>query len=64
MTDAPVNVRAFGAKGTGSGNDSAAISAALLSGARKILVPEGTYPLSSAISVTLPNDVELYGPGR
>lgn len=40
------------------------VAEALVSGARRIYVPPGNYSLATTVSVTLPNDVELYGPGR
>lgn len=40
------------------------VAQALVSGARRIYVPPGNYSLATTVSVTLPNDVELYGPGR
>lgn len=52
MTDAPVNVKSFGAKGDGVTNDTAAIQAALDAAAGKTLhFPAGTY-LSGKLAVS------------
>jgi hypothetical protein len=58
-----VSIKDFNVSGTG-GDDSSGVSAALSSGARRIYVPPGTYSLQSVISITLANDLEIYGPGR
>lgn len=58
-----VSIKDFNVSGTG-GDDSSGVSAALSSGARRIYVPPGTYSLQSIISITLANDLEIYGPGR
>lgn len=57
MTDAPVNVRSFGAKGDGVADDTAAIQAAIDAGATGgyVRAPAGTYLLSA--SLQLPDNV-------
>lgn len=46
-----VSVRDFGAVGNGIADDTAAIQAALNSGARTIFMPDGTYKVSSTIYI-------------
>lgn len=58
MTDAPLNVMAYGAKGDGTTNDSAAFAAAVATG-RSIYVPPGTY----VASFDLGNNQILEGAG-
>ena len=58
-----VSVKDFGAVGDGVTDDTAAIQAALQSGAKRVYVPQGTYSIVTSVSATLPNDVELYGEG-
>ena len=62
IAGAPVNVKDFGAVGDGVANDTAAIQAALDSGAKKIKIPSGDYLVGSTISITSP--VEIEGSGR
>jgi hypothetical protein len=50
----PPSVKQFGAKGDGTTNDSAAFTSASASGEGVILIPKGTYLLSSAISLASP----------
>lgn len=57
MTDAPVNVRAYGAKGDGVTNDSAAIQAAINAAAGTVVVPAGSYLLTTGL--TLPSGCHL-----
>lgn len=45
----PVSVRDFGAKGDGRHDDTAALQAALASGARILRVPDGTYPIRNVL---------------
>ena len=55
MTTAPVNVRAFGAKGNGTTDDTAAIQAALTAafnaGGGEVHVPAGTYRITAPLIV-------------
>lgn len=55
-----VNVRAFGAKGDGVTNDTAAIQNALNSGSGAVFVPSGTYQIDT---ITVPGNVNLFGDG-
>jgi polygalacturonase len=48
----PPSVKQFGAKGDGTTNDSAAFTASAASGEGVIIIPKGTYLLSSAISLS------------
>ena len=52
-----VSVLSFGAKGDGKTDDYAAFSAALASGADRILIPTGIYPISETLKV--PSDTEI-----
>jgi hypothetical protein len=56
-----VSVKDFGATGNGSTDDTAAIQAALNSGALSIYAPAGTYKVTSTINITRP--VTFYGDG-
>jgi hypothetical protein len=58
LTDT-VSVKDFGATGNGSTDDTAAIQAALNSGARAVYVPAATYRCASGL--TVPNNTTLYG---
>lgn len=60
---ASTSVRAFGAKGDGTTNDSAAFVAALASGEHTVTVPAGTY-LIGPETITIPAGVTLVGEGR
>jgi hypothetical protein len=63
-TKAPVaNVKAFGAVGDGVADDSAAINAAIASGAGDIYLPAGTYKLDSPINLTKKIGITLRGDG-
>lgn len=73
MTDAPVNVRAFGAKGDGTADDTAAINAAIaaaraLPTGGEVYLPPGTYKVSEINLTTATSDfvrsVKLHGAGR
>lgn len=55
-----VNVRDFGAVGDGVADDTAAIQAALSAGKRRVEFPDGTYRVTSGLTVSA--DVELWGP--
>jgi hypothetical protein len=57
-----VSVRDFGAVGDGVADDTAAIVTALGSGARRILLPEGTYRVTAPLAV--PPKVAVLGVGR
>lgn len=57
MTTAPVNVRAYGAKGDGTTNDSAAIQAAIDAAAGTVVFPKGDYLVNTGL--TLGNGVRL-----
>jgi hypothetical protein len=54
-----VSVKDFGAIGDGTTDDTVTIQAALNSGAKKILIPTGTYKCTAKI--TLPTNVSLVG---
>lgn len=56
-----VSVLDFGATGNGSTDDTAAIQAALDSGALSIYAPSGTYRVTATINITRP--VTFYGDG-
>ena len=56
-----VSVKDFGAVGNGVADDTAAIQAALNSGAKKIYAPSGTYKILSTL--TIPTGVSLEGDG-
>ena len=61
-----VSVKDFGATGNGSTDDTAAIQAALDSGAKTILCPNGTYKVSSTLFIpgaTAGTSVSLIGEG-
>jgi len=52
IVGAPVNVMDYGAVGNGVANDTAAIQAAINTGAKSIYFPQGTYLISSTLSIT------------
>ena len=54
-----VSVKDFGATGDGTTDDTVTIQAALNSGAKKILIPTGTYKCTAKI--TIPTNVSLVG---
>jgi hypothetical protein len=56
-----VNVKQFGAVGDGVTDDTAAIVAALASGAKSVYMPGGVYKITSQVSI--PDRVSLYGDG-
>jgi polygalacturonase len=56
-----VSVKDFGAVGNGVADDTVAIQAALNSGAGTVYFPEGTYPVSTAL--TVPSNITLTGDG-
>lgn len=66
MDDNTVNVRWFGAKGNGTGDDTAAIHAAMdfamANSIRNIYLPPGTYRASSITHFK--SDMRFYGAGR
>ena len=57
---APANVLDFGAKGDNSTDDTAAIQAAVNSGADEVYFPEGIYVVTS---VNITSAMRLFGPG-
>lgn len=59
ITGAPANVRDFGAVGDGTTDDTAAIQAALDSGAARIYIPDGQYKVTSTL--TLQPNTHLQG---
>ena len=60
LPDGVVNVKDYGAKGDGITDDTAAIQAAIAAG-KTILVPEGTYIVSSTIDIG--DDKRIFGLG-
>jgi hypothetical protein len=58
---APVNVLDYGAVGDGVTNDTAAVQAALNSGRKNILFPQGTYKVTSSLSVPANVFLSAYG---
>jgi parallel beta-helix repeat protein len=54
-----VSVKDFGALGDGTNDDTTAIQSALNSGALYVFVPQGTYKITSTL--TIPTGVEFYG---
>jgi hypothetical protein len=60
MTDAPVNAKAFGAKGDGIANDTAAIQAAVAAcpSGGTLLLPPGKYKITDQILLTKPITVK------
>lgn len=57
MTDGPVNVRAYGAKGDGSTNDTAAIQAAITAAVGTVFFPKGNYLVNTGL--TIPSSCHL-----
>ncbi len=57
MTDAPVNVKAYGARGDGVTDDRAAIQAAINAAAGTVYVPKGNYLVNTGL--TLPSSCHL-----
>ena len=62
INGAPVNVRDFGATGDGVTDDTAAIQAAVNSGAWDVYAPAGNYLLSASIEIKTP--IYFHGAGR
>jgi len=58
---APANVKDFGAVGDGVTDDTAAIQAALDSGAIKVLIPKGTYLLTNQLNPSESQIINGYG---
>lgn len=58
-----VSVTEYGAVGDGVTDDTAAIQAALQSGAKRVLFSDGTYAVLTPVSVVLSADLEMYGAG-
>jgi hypothetical protein len=52
INKAPVSVLDFGAVGDGVANDTAAIQAAIDTGAKSVYFPQGTYLISSSLKIT------------
>jgi hypothetical protein len=63
INGAPANILDYGAVGNGSTDCSAALLAALQSGAQQVFVPAGTYALASSVSATIATNVTFYGHG-
>ena len=59
-----VSVKDFGAVGDGVTDDTAAIQAAIDSGAKEIIVPSGTYALGSYVNVASKTDLTIRGVGN
>lgn len=59
-----LNVMWFGAKGDGTTDDTAAIQAAIASGATNIYVPPGYYKISSTVTLSTTRDLTFKGAGR
>jgi hypothetical protein len=64
ISGASANVKDFGAVGDGVANDTAAIAAAIASGARSIVFPSGTYLTTGNVIPADSNIAELIGLGR
>jgi hypothetical protein len=62
VANAPANVRDFGAVGDGVADDTAAIQAALASGASRVYIPQGTYAVSDYLRIDTP--MTFFGDGR
>jgi hypothetical protein len=62
ISGAPVNVQDYGAVGNGSTDDSAAIQAALNSGASVVVFPTGTYLINTTLTLST-NGQRLVGQG-
>jgi len=62
VEDGTVNIKDFGAVGDGSTDDTAAIQDALTSAPGMVIIPEGTFIVSSVLVV--PEKVEVVGFGR
>jgi hypothetical protein len=60
ITGAPVNVLDYGAVGTGTTDDTAAITAALAA-SKHVVIPIGTYLISSTITIPIHTKVEFQG---
>jgi hypothetical protein len=58
-----VSVKDFGAVGDGVTDDTAAIQAAIDSGAKEIIIPSGTYALGSYVNVASKTDLTIRGTG-
>ncbi len=59
-----VSVKDFGAVGDGVADDTAAIQAAVDSGADNIYVPSGTYKITATINLSTTRDLTFHGAGR
>lgn len=59
-----VSVKDFGAVGNGIADDTAAIQAAINSGADNIYAPAGSYKITSTITLSTTRDLTFYGAGR
>ena len=57
----PVSVLEFGARGDGEADDTAAIQYALDSGAKKVIIPQGTYLLTNCIEPHSGQEIEIIG---
>lgn len=61
IANAPANIIDYGADPTGATDSTAAIQAAINSGADVVYVPDGIFDVSSQITIS--NPVRLFGPG-
>jgi len=62
IVGAPVNVMDYGAVGDGIADDTAALQAAIDTGAKSIYFPQGTYLISSSLTIT-DSERNFYGDG-
>jgi hypothetical protein len=60
VVEEPISVKFYGAKGDGTGDDTAAINAAITNHAYVFVPPQGIYPISSTIDVPARHKLEFY----
>jgi hypothetical protein len=57
-------ISSFGGVGDGTTDNSAALTNTLISGNKRVFIPEGIYVLTSPVVATLVDDLDLFGNGR